>query len=63
LIKGEIIPFMTDRTVRGGGAEAEAETDADIEESSAVCMPSPCGNGPPQFQNEGEKVWRSEGGV
>jgi hypothetical protein len=56
---------MTDRTVRVGGAEAE--TDPDIEESSVVCMllplPSPCGNGPPQFQNEeGKKVWRSEGG-
>ncbi len=58
LIKGEIIPFMRDRTVRGGGADVDAETDPDIDESSTVCMllplPSPCGNGPPQFQNEGK---------
>jgi hypothetical protein len=59
---------MRDRTVRGGVAEAEAEAEADpdSEESSVGCMiltlPSSCGNGPPQFQNEGKKVWRSGGG-
>jgi hypothetical protein len=64
LIKGEIIPFMRDRTVRGGDIEAEA--DPVNEESSVGCMllivPSPCDSGAPQFQNEGKKVWRSEGG-